>query len=224
MDLECHCLFFLRLWKRWGEENIMDKLFCNKCGDISPKCAIYDIPQNIKIDNLVNQIGLSDQECLVCHANAQILDNKLIIGDKCDECYLCQFACPEYECDFEDEKALKLEKIIIIDFVKLAILIKSMFPQYMVGTEVHVKGNSRTKRIDVVIVTDTRIILVKVLSNVDKIPLYSRSYEEVKNYYGESFGREIVEVCLIPEKKKENAEMYEYPFCSLKELIEELGE
>ena len=171
---------FLRLWKNWGEI-IMNKLFCNKCGDTSPMCAIYNIPQNIKIDDLINQIDFFNQECLVCHANAQIIDDELVINDKCDDCYLCQFACPEYECDFEDEKALKLEKIIINDFVKLAILIKSMFPQYVVGTEVHVKGNSRTKRIDVVIVTDTRIILVKVLSNVDKIPLYSRSYEEVKN-------------------------------------------
>ena len=103
-------------------------------------------------------------------------------------------------------------------------MIKSIFPNYLVGTEVHVKGNSRTKRIDVVVVKESEIVLIKTLSNIDKIPLYSRSYIDVKNYYGEVFGREIKTVCLIPRKKKDNATMFEYPFCTLDELIDELGE
>ena len=202
----------------------MDKLFCKKCGELSPKCAIYEIPQNIRIEDLVNQVGFSNQECLVCHVNAQTIEEGLVINEKCDECCLCQFACPEISCEWHDDNSSTLEKICINDFVKLAILIKSIFPNYLVGTEVHVKGNSRTKRIDVVVVKESEIVLIKTLSNIDKIPLYSRSYIDVKNYYGEVFGREIKTVCLIPRKKKDNATMFEYPFCTLDELIDELGE
>lgn len=202
----------------------MDKTFCKKCGELSPKCAIYKIPQNEKLDDLVNQSEFSNQECLVCHVNAQTIEEGLIINENCDECCLCQFACPVFSCEWQEEKTLILEKICINDFIKLAILIKSVFPQYLVGTEVHVKGNSRTKRIDVVVVKEDKIFLIKALSNADKIPLYSRSYYDVKNYYGDAFGREIINVCLIPEKKKENATMYEYSFCTLNELMGKLGE
>ena len=154
----------------------MDKTFCKKCGELSPKCAIYKIPQNEKLDDLVNQSEFSNQECLVCHVNAQTIEEGLIINENCDECCLCQFACPVFSCEWQEEKTLILEKICINDFIKLAILIKSVFPQYLVGTEVHVKGNSRTKRIDVVVVKEDKIFLIKALSNADKIPLYSRSY------------------------------------------------
>ena len=57
----------------------MDKLFCKKCGELSPKCAIYEIPQNTRIEDLVNQVGFSNQECLVCYVNAQTIEEGLVM-------------------------------------------------------------------------------------------------------------------------------------------------
>ncbi len=200
----------------------MDKEFCKKCGKPTPECAIFKLPQNIKFEELIKGSSLNYQECLVCHKNAQSITDKLEINKMCDECGLCQFACPAIINEWNNEISRAIETIIIKDFVKLAILLKSLFPKSVVGTEVHVKGNFRTKRIDVVVIQEKRIVFIKVLANIDKIPLYSRSYEDVKEFYEKEIQREIIPICLIPENKKSIANKFEHRFCTLMELIEYL--
>lgn len=201
----------------------MNKNFCTNCDDDIPECAIVKLPQKISIDSLVSATDFTLQEYLVCHKNAQIIDNGLTIQNSCDECCLCQVTCKKYSLKWHELNINKLEKVIFSSFDKLAILIKGLFPELITACEVQVKGNFRTKRIDVAVRDNNTILLVKVLANPDKVPFYSRSYEEVKNYYYELFDLDIETVCLVPQDKKEKASGFGYTVITLDELLEKLG-
>lgn len=197
----------------------MKKDFCMTCGESAPECAIVKLPQKASIDAIVNGENLLDEECLVCHKNAQTLTDQLSINETCDECFLCQATCPAIKIEWDKTKCDHFEPVVFERFDKLAILVKALYPQMTAACEVQVKGNCRTKRIDVVINREKQIYLIKVLSNIDKIPVYSRSYEEVKQYYDEKLDADIKTMCLVPKKKKEQAVKFGYPVVILEELL-----
>lgn len=200
----------------------MEKSFCKNCEEEIPACAIVKMPSKASIDDLVNGTNIRYQEYLVCHKNAQIFDEGLKINDLCDECRLCQITCTKIKDKKEYIDYAKLEKLILKNFDKLAILIKTLYPNLIVSQEVQVKGNYRAKRIDICIINQKTVYLIKVLANIDKIPLYSRSYEEVKTYYEHLIKHRIVHYCLIAKNKMESSICYEYPCICLEDLIEQL--
>ena len=154
--------------------------FCVGC-DVSsalPLCAIGQAPSNAYIENIINNNELSKSENFVCHKTSQDISNgKLTILSKCDDCGLCQILCPYCNVDFTTFFSSKLEKVIFNDLGKASLLFQNLFPNSIVATEVQVKGNFRTKRIDLVIKNDLDIYLIKLLKTTDKVPFYMRSYE-----------------------------------------------
>lgn len=202
----------------------MNKEFCMKCGKEVPECAVVKLLRKFSIEDLIDGKNLVYQECLVCHKNAQTIGDKLLINEKCSECCLCQLTCPKVQKNWNLTVCESLEPIVLKHYEKLAILIKALYPKKVIGSEVQVKGNYRAKRIDVVVKTKDIVYLIKVLPNIDKVPLYSRSYEEVKQYYDKIMDIKIITRCLVPKHKKEQALALGYLVVTLDELINELGE
>lgn len=200
----------------------MDKEFCLHCGEKNPQCAIVELPQKSTLTNICEGKVVNTQEYLVCGRNAMNIDSGLSITEDCNECKLCQVTCPQLETDVKDLNIDAIEKIVFNSFDKLGILIKGLFPTALVACEVQVEGNFRTKRIDVVVKQNKAIVLIKVLSNIDKVPLYSRSYEEVQNRYVELVDTKIISTCLVPTKKIDQALLFGFEVTTIQKLIEML--
>lgn len=183
----------------------MNHDFCVGCdtGSSLPNCAIGYSPNNAYIENIINNDSLSTAENFICHKTSQDLSSgKLIILDRCDNCGLCNITCPHSNTNYTTFFSPKLEKVIFNDFGKASILFQTIFPDCVVATEVQVKGNFRTKRIDLVIKNDSDIYLIKLLKTTNKVPFYMHSYEEVINQYN-TFYPEITfhSLCLVPTAK-----------------------
>lgn len=185
--------------------NHMNHNFCVSCnpGSSLPFCAIGHAPSNAYIENIINNANLTKYENFVCHKAAQdISSRKLVILDHCDDCGLCQITCPNVKTDYTTFFTTKLEKVIFNDLGKTSILFQTIFPNTTVATEVQVKGNFRTKRIDLVIKKDSDMYLIKLLKTTDKVPFYMRSYDEVKEHYNGIFPHiHFHDLCLVPIAK-----------------------
>ena len=183
----------------------MNHKFCMGCnpGSSLPLCAIGKAPSNAYIENILNGEPLSHLENFVCHKASQDLSSgKLTILPKCDDCGLCQIICPNTEIDYTTFFTSKLEKVIFNDFGKTSLLFQSIFPNSIVATEVQVKGNFRTKRIDLVIKKESDIYLIKMLKTTNKVPFYMRSYNEViSQYQANNAGITFHSLCLVPASK-----------------------
>ena len=183
----------------------MNHDFCVGCNSGSglPICAIGLAPSNAYIENIINNESLIMLENFVCHKNAQYFSSgKLSILSKCDECGLCQITCPNISVDYTTFFSAKLENVVFNDFGKASILFQSIFRGATVATEVQVKGNFRTKRIDLVIKKEPVVYLIKLLKATDKVPFYMRSYDEVIKQYQSIFPNiTFHSLCLVPSAK-----------------------
>lgn len=183
----------------------MNHDFCVGCdsGSGLPVCAIGLAPCNAYIEKIINEEILTEHENLVCHKTSQDISNgKLTILAECDDCGLCMITCPDTDVDYTTIFSPKLEKVIFNDFGKASILFQTIFPDTTVATEVQVKGNFRTKRVDLVIKKGTDIYLIKLLKTMDKAPFYMRSYNEVIANYSASFPAiDFHSLCLVPAAK-----------------------
>ncbi len=169
----------------------MDKNFCIGCPEVKdiPKCIIQNIPSNSYIEDIITNSKLKCSEYFVCHKFAQSFENhKLVVLTACDECGLCQIACcKKNPASVTSLFTKKLEDVLFRDLGKASILFQSLIPSAIVASEVQVKGNFRTKRIDLVIFLNDTAYLIKLIKNLDKIPFYSRSYGEVIDTYKEIY-------------------------------------
>lgn len=183
----------------------MNQDFCVGCNISSrlPSCAIGYAPNNAYIENIINNDSLPTAENFICHKTSQALSSgKLVILDKCDNCGLCSITCPHSNVDYTTFFSPRLENVVFNDFGKASILFQSIFPTSVVATEVQVKGNFRTKRIDLVIKKDSDIYLIKLLKTTDKVPFYMRSYKEVINQYSPIYPDiTFHSLCLVPTAK-----------------------
>lgn len=179
----------------------MNHNFCNGCPPSAglPKCAIGLAPNNAYIEDIINGSPLFFMENFICHKTAQnIVEGKLKILDQCNDCGLCYITCPYIESDYTTLFSDKLEKVIFNDFGKASILFQVLFPNTVVATQVQVKGNFRTKRIDLVIKKGNEIYFIKLLKTIDKISFYTRSYLEVIQQYKNLFpSYTFKNVCLV---------------------------
>lgn len=183
----------------------MNRNFCKGCEQnlCSPNCAIRLAPNNTYIEDMINNSKLSYLENFVCHKTAQELSNgKLSIQAACDDCGLCYISCPHTREDYTPFFTTKLEKVFFNDFGRASILFQSLFPNALVATEVQVKGNFRTKRVDLVIKDSNTFYLIKLLKTTDKVPFYTRSYNEVIEQYSGTYPNYIFKaICLVPAAK-----------------------
>ncbi|WP_396276441.1 hypothetical protein [Haloimpatiens lingqiaonensis] len=169
----------------------MDKNFCIGCPEVKdmPKCIIQNIPSNSYIEDIIENSELKYSEYFICHKFAQGFENnKLVITPACDDCGLCQIACcKKTPAAITSLFNRKLESVLFRDLGKASILFQSLFPSAIVASEVQVKGNFRTKRIDLVIFLNKTAYLIKLIKNLEKIPFYSRSYGEVIDTYNKLY-------------------------------------
>ncbi len=185
----------------------MNKNFCPGCDTSynTPECAIRLIPINAYLEDIITNKSLKLQEVLICHKNAQaIKKNKMKILPNCDDCALCLLSCPYINLQHKDELLnFNLEEVIFKDLDKACILFQRLFPEYQVASEVHVNGNFRTKRVDIVIKNGSSIYLIKLLKNADKFLFYRRSYKEVINQYSIPYSNFTWKsYCLVPSSLK----------------------
>lgn len=205
----------------------MNKDFCESCtsNELTPPCIITKIPSNPDIEDILLRKDFVLVENLICHTYAQIYENNCLkINENCDECGLCLAMCKHLtvaqSLDFS-----KLEKAIFEDLSKICILLKRFCPSKIIATEVKTKGNSRTKRIDLCISFDKKIYLIKLLKNLDKIPMYSRSFDDVIKIYSDKYKDfSFSKLFLVPESialKNKNPDLQ---LITLKDLLKNFGE
>lgn len=178
----------------------IDPSFCQGCPDKNienlPNCIITEILQGCSLQDLISNSG-SLSENLVCPKAAQDFnDGKLTINSSCSGCELCKICCNKITS--HDAYNQKLEKLLLSDLSKLNIFFKHTFKSYSVGSEIQVSGNSRTKRIDLVLIKDNHIFLVKTLKDTDKINFYSRSYSDAIDSLKDSSSYSFEKIILIP--------------------------
>lgn len=187
----------------------MNHDFCTGCNTDSglPGCAVGYAPHNVHIETMIDNHTLPAAENFICHKTSQDFSNgKLVILDKCDDCGLCHITCPYSATDATAFFSPQLENVIFNDFGRTSILFQRIFPDSVVATQVQVKGNFRTKRIDLVIKNASDIYLIKLLKTTDKVPFYMRSYEEVIHQYRTVYPQIIFHsLCLLPAAKVNTA-------------------
>lgn len=157
--------------------------FCSKCKFIDyPDCVLKNIIKNISFEELLNN-KLKYEQYPVCPLNAQIIhEGKLELTDKCDTCTFCQLLCVNYE---KQDLSInnKLEKIFFSDYNRLQMLLKKWNSTLKIASEVLFNGNFRSKRLDLVIINDSKVFLVKILKDINKYDYYNRSLEYIKKEY-----------------------------------------
>lgn len=186
-----------------------------------PKCAVGLAPSNAYIEDIINGSPLTLVENFICHKTAQVIEgNKIRILDKCDNCGLCYITCSNVTIDdYTSFFNTSLEKVILNDFGKASILFQTLFPNASVATEVQVKGNFRTKRIDLVIKKISSIYFIKLLKNTDKISFYIRSYMEVMEYYLAKYQIYHFQIIfLVPSTKINRRSPIEAKVCTITDL------
>ena len=157
--------------------------FCSNCKFIDyPDCVLKNIIKNISFEELLNN-KLKYEQYPVCPLNAQIIhEGKLELTDKCDTCTFCQLLCVNYE---KQDLSInnKLEKIFFSDYNRLQMLLKKWNSTLKIASEVLFNGNFRSKRLDLVIINDSKVFLVKILKDINKYDYYNRSLEYIKKEY-----------------------------------------
>lgn len=178
----------------------MNKDFCDKiCFPTPPPCLVFKILRNNSIEDLLNKNKFLTVDNLVCHKCAQdIVEDKIVILENCDECMLCKICCPNFL--NSNIVSSQIEKAIFSNLVSACIYFTATNPNLMICSEAKAVGNFRSKRIDLVIKQNKTVYLIKVLKNFDKSSFYLRSYENVKEYYSSLFPSYNFNIfCLVPE-------------------------
>jgi len=197
----------------------MDKQFCKRCDfpdESLPKCVATKIATKISLDDFIDGSYTPETLYPICNKNAQRLNEKqLLITDDCNLCYLCYVACPETDCS--NSLILKGANDNILKNLNLTNIVLKYLLDVPTASEVKAEGNSRQKRIDLVIKNNENIYLIKVLNSLDRLSYYSRSYKEViEKYKGKYTNNNFLIAFLIPSKMyKEGLEEKCFTFESL---------
>lgn len=156
----------------------MAEFLCKSCDfERYPECVICNIVNAISLNDIISNKNFVRSPYLVCKYNAQDFDGKIMkINNRCSGCNLCKIICK-----FGNENLIVDEDLLLSNLSCLNIYFSKLFPKYQIATEVSVNGNSRKKRLDLVIRKNNKVILIKVLPNIDKYGYYYRSYIEVIN-------------------------------------------
>lgn len=196
----------------------MDSSFCLSCINVEyPECAISRIYSLISLESLITREELKATEFPVCHKNAiSFSDSKIQINGLCDNCGMCNIACIKNNARIFDES---IENIIFSNLSRLNIYIKNILKNFTVATEVKAPGNFRNKRIDLVLMRDNKITIIKVLQNLNKYNFYVRSYNEIisqlsRSYSDKTFSLEV----LVPQKILLKADTLKYRCISIEKF------
>lgn len=173
---------------------------CKKSG--FPRCVIQEIFDSVSLDDLIINNLIKTTKAFVCPYNAIEYNPKEILKNKnCKECSLCEFVCKHGACDFN-----KIEKHILKDCLKLNMFLKAFNTDIVVSSTVTAPGNSRTKRLDIVVKNKNKIFLIKVLNNFDKYNFYKRSYQNVIDVYSKLYDEyKFVFYALVPKLEKQKS-------------------
>jgi len=200
---------------------------CIGCSFVDyPPCVITSIYNSEYIENIIKGIQMKRKDCFVCHSRSQkLVENRIEIDDNCDQCGLCYDSCPHYGISnfVPDDSAM--EKAVLKDLKKLNILFQKKFPNCTIVSEVKAKGNSRSKRIDIVIAKGNVMHLVKVLNNIDEYRRYERSYKEIVSDYSAAYSKISFKInFLVSKEKSEQADRLKYSYDTLESLHKKIVE
>lgn len=181
-----------------------NKVLCNNiCNKIGfPRCVIQEVFDSVSLDDLIKDNLKKTTKVLVCPYNAIEYNQKEVLrNENCKECSLCEFVCKHKNCDFG-----KIEKHLLKDCVKLNIFLKSFDTDLVVSSTVTAPGNSRTKRLDIVVKNKNKLFLIKILNNLDKYNFYKRSYQDVIDVYNKLYGGHLfIFYALVPNSEKQKS-------------------
>ena len=201
----------------------MADFLCKSCDfEKYPECVICNIVNAKSLNDILNDAISTKNPFLVCKYNAQDFDGKTMkINKFCSGCNLCKIICK-----FGNKKLIVDEDLILSDLSRLNIYLSKLFPEYLIATEITVNGNFRKKRLDLVIKKNHEVLLVKVLSNIDKYGYYYRSYTEVIDELMDKFKNfNFIFKCLVKEKQLEKCNELSYEnVITIEKLINRLNE
>ncbi len=160
--------------------------FCTGCEHAAgfPPCAVAKITSGITLKEFLTGRKHGNVEYPVCHKNAvQLAGDKITVSESCDSCNLCKAACVHKPRDIQVNDAVVLKNC------SLANIALSLQKTYAVGSEIKAEGNSRQKRIDLVLKKpgDKQVLLIKILTGTQKLNFYLRSYQDIAAFYGVLF-------------------------------------
>lgn len=191
----------------------MADFVCRGCSfEKYPPCCICSIANGVSLTDILDEKQLKTSPYPVCGKLAQKIEqNQMHRLSGCNDCQLCEIVCKGKIDTISDVDLL--EKTVLSDLGKLNIYVSTVIPDAVVATEVKVPGNSRRKRIDLVIRQGQKVFLIKTLQDIEKYPFYLRSYREIitgfeKTYPSLSFFCQF----FIPRAKIEKANKREYHY------------
>ena len=194
------------------------EIFCKKCSFKDyPNCMVSKIISNEDFDSFIKN-NHKYVEYPVCHKNAQILEDGIMtITPTCDDCGLCKVSCINLKSNIIQIND-QLEKIVFSNIDLLNILLSNAASgNIQIGSEIHFEGNSRNKRIDIVIKKDEHFFIIKVINSIDKKDYYSRSYDEIIEQYSKLYTDYHFEKILLFKRNVDE----EYNIDSLIKLIKD---
>lgn len=161
---------------------------------------------------------------LLCPFNGlEEQDEGIVVkNSSCKNCGLCDLKYSLLSNSLDSYQAEESVDEILGSIPHVSILAKMLFPETSCVAEVIADGNSRNKRIDLVLKDDKNLFLFKILTSSSKLNFYSRSYEEVKESISKTCkGTNIYVIFLIAENvKNDSKEINNFCFVTLKEIIE----
>lgn len=170
---------------------------CKECISIHkvPSCIVNTIKNIKNIDNIFNDnYTYKENKVFICSFKAQeLINNSLSIRkEKCIDCNLCIARCPYL--GIEKQNIItkiynsSLEDIIFDSPTSMSSTLNIHFNgHYYFYPEVQVSGKFRNKRIDLVGVSDSKILLIKLISDESKANFYLRSYLDIVSYLSNNF-------------------------------------
>lgn len=165
----------------------MERNFCLGCtDDATPPCIVSQKPINHNLDNILSgTITDSCVELFSCPVDSQeFVNGKLIITEKCIDCGICI-----NRCIYVDQKPIyvkmKDEKKLLASLPHVRLYLETFTNGFRFYDEVATEGHSRSKRIDVLGINNKELLLIKILTDNNKIDFYRRSYENIIDKYRE---------------------------------------
>lgn len=163
--------------------DFLNRNFCPGCDILLPPCIVSNEYKSLGLDDIISGIISQDKmEVFTCPVDSQDkIGDYLKINDKCIDCCICFNRCIHTTLPIRDigiKKPMKLLNSII----HTKLLLSTQFNNLLFYSEVKVVGNSRVKRIDILGVSESYILLIKLITNTSKMEFYIRSYIEIAKY------------------------------------------
>lgn len=172
------------------------------------------------IKNQMEFINLN--KIFICKFNA--LDEKsknvLFKNSNCTNCGLCDLKYCSLNNKWKNLNSNYNFDLLLKSLPHISILIKYLYPNLSVATQVKTIGNSRDKRLDLITLNNSNLYIFKVITNTSKIDFYYRAYTNILNYISDKYPEYETDFYFLVSQNiiDSSDEIIKYPWLTIEQI------